>query len=296
MTVRSGAVAPARVWLEGARPRTLGAGVAPVLVGTAIAASDGTVVPWRAAAALVVALALQIGTNYANDYSDGVRGTDTRRVGPRRLTAAGLASPTTVRRAALVSFAVAGVAGAALAVAVDLRLLLVGVAAVAAAVLYSGGPRPYGYAGWGEVSVLVFFGLVATVGSAYVHLERVPVVALPASLAVGLPACAMLLANNLRDRENDAESGKRTLVVRFGARAGRRLYTGCVAGGFAAVAATAATRPAAALALLALPLAVRPIRLVQGRGEPGPLVAALVGTARLQLVLAVLLAGALWTS
>jgi len=166
-----------RVWVQGARPRTLVAAVCPVLVGTAAAAAEGPVVAWRALAALVVALALQVGVNYANDYSDGRRGTDT----PARLTAAGLAAPAAVKRAAGVAFAVAAVAGLALAVAVDLRLLLVGVAAIAAAVLYTGGPRPYGYSGFGELAVLAFFGVVATCGSAYVQLERVPPVAVAAS-------------------------------------------------------------------------------------------------------------------
>lgn len=284
------------VWLEGARPRTLGAAVAPVLVGTALAASEGPVVPWRAGAALLVALALQVGTNYANDYSDGVRGTDAARRGPRRLTASGLASPRAVRRAAALSFAVGAAAGLAVAVAVDLRLLVVGALALAAGVLYSGGPRPYGYAGWGEAVVLLFFGFVATLGAAYVHRERVPPAALLAAPAVGLPACAMLLANNLRDRESDARAAKRTLAVRLGAPAGRRLYTACMVGALVAVAALALARPPAALALAAAPLAARPVRLVHQGSDAPALVAALAGTARFQVVLALLLAGGLWRS
>jgi 1,4-dihydroxy-2-naphthoate octaprenyltransferase len=278
-------------WWQGARPRTLSASVAPVVVGTAVAARYGTVVPWRAAAAVVVAVALQVGVNYANDYSDGVRGVDTaRRKGPVRLTASGLARPAAVKRAAVLAFAVAAAAGIALAVAVDLRLLLVGVAAVLAAALYSGGPRPYASAGLGELSVLVFFGFVATCGSAYVHLERVPWLALPASVAVGLPACAILLVNNLRDIETDRAAGKRTLAVRVGAARTRGLYGASVVGSFVAVVAVAVATPPASLALAAAPLAVAPLRTVASRSDPPSLVAALVATARLELVLAVLLA------
>lgn len=284
------------VWIEGARPRTLGAAVAPVLVGTALAAADGSVVAWRAGAALTVALALQVGTNYANDYSDGVRGTDAHRHGPRRLTASGIVAPAAVRRAAVAAFAVAAVAGSALALAVDVRLLVLGAAAIAAGGLYSGGPHPYGHAGLGEVAVLLFFGVVATCGSAYVHLEHVPPVALPASLAVGLPACAMLLANNLRDEDTDRLAGKRTLVVRLGARVGRRLYAASVAGAFLSAAALAVARPLAILAFAALPLAARPLALVRLRSDPTGLVAALVATARLQLVFGLLLAVGLWAS
>src|SRR2546429_10001972 len=162
-------------WFAGARPRTLGAALSPVLVGTAAAYADAdTLIWWRAVAALVVALALQIGVNYANDYSDGVRGTDTKRAGPLRLTASGVAAPTAVRNAAALAFGVAAVVGLALAIAVDLRLLFVGAVAIAAAVLYTGGPRPYGYSGLGEIAVLVFFGFVATAGAADVPPERVP--------------------------------------------------------------------------------------------------------------------------
>jgi 1,4-dihydroxy-2-naphthoate octaprenyltransferase len=283
-------------WVAGARPRTLPASVSPVLVGTAAAASEGPVVLWRAGAALVVALALQVGVNYANDYSDGRRGTDAHRQGPVRLTASGVVAPEAVRTAALAAFLVATVAGLALAVAVDLRLILVGVACIAAAALYTGGPRPYGYSGFGEVAVLVFFGFVATAGSAYVQLERLPTVALVAALPVGLLACAILVANNLRDIGTDAEAGKRTLAVRLGPARTRRLYGACVGAAFATVIALALTRPPAALALLAVPLAVAPMRIVSTRSDPPSLVAALVATARLQLVASVLLAAGLWIS
>jgi 1,4-dihydroxy-2-naphthoate polyprenyltransferase len=266
-------------------------------VGTAAAAAEGPLVAWRAAAALVVAVALQVGVNYANDYSDGLRGTDTpARLGPARLTAAGLAAPAAVRRAAGVAFAVAAVAGLALAVAVDLRLLLVGMAAVAAAVLYTGGPRPYGYAGLGELAVLAFFGVVATCGSAYVQLERVPAAAAAASLPVGLGAVAILLANNVRDIDGDRLAGKRTLAVRLGRDRSRDLFTAVVAAIFAGAALLGLARPPVLVTLAALPLAVAPVRLVRGRSDGPGLIAALGATARLQLAVSVLLAAGLWLS
>jgi 1,4-dihydroxy-2-naphthoate octaprenyltransferase len=284
-------------WVAGARPRTLGAALSPVIVGTAAAYADtDTVIWWRAVAALVVALALQVGVNYANDYSDGVRGTDTKRAGPLRLTASGVAAPTAVRSAAALAFGVAAVVGLALAIAVDLRLLVVGAIAIAAAVLYTGGPRPYGYSGLGEVAVLVFFGFVATAGSAYVQLERVPTAAWWGAVAVGLLACAILLANNIRDIDTDSVTGKRTLPVLVGAPVARGLFVGCVAGAFVAVAAVGVLYPPALIALAALPLAVQPVRLVLTRRDPPSLVAALVGTARLEVVVAVLLALGLVTA
>jgi 1,4-dihydroxy-2-naphthoate octaprenyltransferase len=181
-------------------------------------------------------------------------------------------------------------------VAVDLRLILVGVACIAAAALYTGGPRPYGYSGFGEVAVLVFFGFVATAGSAYVHLERLPTVALAAALPVGLLACAILVANNLRDIDTDAEAGKRTLAVRLGPARTRALYQFCVMGAFVVVALLGVVRPPAALALVAVPLALGPLRIVSTRRDPPSLVTALGGTARLQLVTSALLALGLWTS
>ena len=282
------------LWWQGARPRTLGAAISPVFVGTAVASRYGSVVWWRAVLALVVALALQIGVNYANDYSDGVRGVDLARKGPLRLTASGLVPAASVKRAALLAFAAAAAAGLVLAVAVDLRLILVGVVAIAAAALYSGGPRPYASAGLGEVSVLVFFGLVATCGSAYVQLERVPWLAVGGAVTVGLLACAILLVNNLRDVESDAVAGKRTLAVRIGAAATRSLYTASVTGGLAVPLALAPAAPGALLALAAAPLAAGPVRTVATRRDPPSLVAALVATARLQLVASALLALGLW--
>jgi 1,4-dihydroxy-2-naphthoate octaprenyltransferase len=284
------------VWLAGARPRTLPASVSPVLVGTAVAAAEGSVIPWRALAAMVVALALQVGTNYANDYSDGRRGTDAHRAGPRRLTASGLVAPHRVLRAAGVAFAVAAAAGLALALAVDLRLLVVGAACIAAGALYTGGPKPYGYSGFGEVAVLVFFGFVATAGSAYVQLARLTGLALLASLPVGLLACALLVANNLRDVDTDAASGKLTLAVRLGPARTRVLYRACMGGTFVGLLAIGVARPPALVALAAAPLAVTPLRLVAQRRDAPGLIAALVGTARLQLVACALLAAGLWVS
>jgi 1,4-dihydroxy-2-naphthoate octaprenyltransferase len=272
----------------------LGAAISPVLVGTGAGSLDGGIVWTRAVAAAVVALALQVGVNYANDYSDGVRGTDAERRGPLRLTATGLATPTAVRNAAAISFGVAAVVGAVLSLVVNPWLLLIGAAAILAAVTYTGGPRPYGYVGLGEVMVLVFFGFVATVGSAYVQHATLPGVAWIAALAVGLPACGILLANNVRDVDSDRVTGKRTVAVRIGAPRARRLYVACIAGSLLAVIACAAFVPWALLALLALPLSVAPVRAMLTRHDPPGLIAALVGTARFQLVLAVLLAIGLW--
>jgi 1,4-dihydroxy-2-naphthoate octaprenyltransferase len=280
----------ARVWVIGARPRTLPASTVPVVVGTAVAAAEGHVIWWRAAAALVVALALQIATNYANDYSDGVRGTDAVRVGPIRLVASGLASPASVKRAAVTAFAVAAAGGLALAAAAGWWLLLVGAACIAAGWLYTGGPRPYGYLGLGELFVFVFFGLVATAGTAYVQLERLTGLALAAGVAVGLLAVALLVVNNLRDIPGDAASGKRTLAVRVGAPATRNLYATVMLTPFAVAAAMAVSRPGSLLALLALPLAIGPVRQVMAGAAGKDLIPVLGATARTQLVFGVLLA------
>jgi 1,4-dihydroxy-2-naphthoate octaprenyltransferase len=286
----------ARLWYQGARPKTLGAALSPVLVGTAAGSLDGPINWPRAAAAAVVALALQIGVNFANDYSDGVRGTDAQRRGPVRLTATGLATPHAVRRAAFVAFATAAVVGTALSLVVNPWLLVVGIAAVVAAVTYTGGPKPYGYIGLGEVMVLVFFGFVATVGSAYVQHATLPGVAWVAALAAGLPACGILLANNVRDVDTDRVSGKRTLAVRLGAARARGLYVACIAGAITAVVACGAFVPAALVAVLALPLAVAPVRAMLTRHDPPGLVAALIGTVRFQLALSALLAIGLWAN
>ncbi len=282
-------------WVAGARPRTLPIAVVPVLVGTAVAAAEGRVIWWRSAAALVVSLALQVGVNYANDFSDGVRGTDAARVGPLRLVAGGLASPQAVRRAAFISFAVSGLAGLALVLATSPWLLAVGAASIAAAWFYTGGPRPYGYAGFGEVFVFVFFGLVAVAGTAYVSLSRVTGLAVLAGVPVGLLAVSVLVVNNLRDIPTDAEAGKRTLAVRLGDGATRWLYIGCLLAAFATAVAVAADRRLALIVLPALALAAIPVRDV-GRGASGrQLVAVLVMTGRLVLVFGVLFAaGIAW--
>ncbi|MCZ7535125.1 MAG: 1,4-dihydroxy-2-naphthoate polyprenyltransferase [Acidimicrobiia bacterium] len=283
-------------WVQGARPRTLGAALSPVMVGTAAASLEGPTIWWRAASALVVALALQIGVNYANDYSDGVRGADAYRRGPVRLTASGIASPRAVKRAAIVAFGVAAAVGLGLSLAADPRLLVVGAAAVAAGALYTGGPRPYGYSGLGEVMVLVFFGFVATAGSAYVQVDRVPAAAWWGSLVSGLPACAILLVNNLRDVASDRVAGKRTLVVRLGRPVGRVLFTLCLVGALASTAAIGASHRWALVGLAAAPLAVRPALLAVSEADAPPLVRALTGTVLFQVVLAALLAAGLWAS
>jgi 1,4-dihydroxy-2-naphthoate octaprenyltransferase len=230
------AVATAQQWVAGARPRTLPAALAPVLVGTGVAAYQWHVSWGRAALALVVALALQVGVNYANDYSDGIRGTDADRVGPIRLVGQGLAAPTQVRTAAALAFGVAALAGLVLVLRTEAWwLLAVGALAILAAWFYTGGPRPYGYAGLGEVFVLVFFGVVATVGTAYVQTLAITWLALVLSVGVGLLAVAILVANNLRDIPGDTVAGKRTLAVRLGDLGTRRFFLACLAGAFVIV-------------------------------------------------------------
>ena len=287
----------ARLWVAGARPRTLGAAIAPVVVGTAAAHHAVGATSWgRAVLALVVALGMQVGVNYANDYSDGVRGTDRDRKGPVRLTATGLATPRAVAVAAGLAFVVAAGAGIALAAIVSWWLVALGAAAILAAVGYTGGPRPYGYHGLGEVMVLTFFGFVATAGSAFVQLERVPATAWWGSLTVGLLASAILVANNVRDLDTDGASGKRTLAVRLGSGRARALYVACIVGAFVAIALIAIDAPWALVGLLAVPLAVPPTRTVLRAQEAPALVAALVATARLEVVVAALVGIGLWVS
>jgi 1,4-dihydroxy-2-naphthoate polyprenyltransferase len=282
-------VAAARDWLAGARPRTLPAAVVPVMVGCGVAFGYGRFSLWRALLALAVALALQIGVNYANDYSDGVRGTDERRVGPVRLVAAGIAPPRQVLRAALGCFAVACLAGFVLAAVTSWWLLLLGAAAVAAAWTYTGGSRPYGYRGLGEVAVFAFFGVAAVTGTACVEMGHLTWLAAIASLPVGLLACALLVINNLRDIPSDSVTGKRTLAVMLGDPRTRLLYSACTLIPFAATTAIAPARPLALLTLAALPLALAPNRSVRA-GTAGPaLIAALGMTGRLQLAFGALL-------
>jgi 1,4-dihydroxy-2-naphthoate polyprenyltransferase len=288
------------VWVQGARPRTLGAGVTPVVVGTAAA---GILVPWRFVAALLVALGLQVGVNLANDFHDGMRGVDTpNRLGPPRLVSSGLAPARTVLLAALLSILVAGVAGLALAAATTWWLVPIGAVAMLALWLYSGGPRPYAELGLGEVMVFVFFGLMATAGSGFVQAETAPAAAWWAAVPVGLLAVAILVANNLRDIPTDAVAGKRTLAVRLGERRTRRFYRLCVSGAFAGVVAGVVVDaidrgsglPAwSLLAFGAVVAAIEPMRTI-GHASGRALIGVLVGTARLQIVFGVLLALGLW--
>ena len=277
-------------WVIGARPRTLPAAVVPVLVGIACATGEGGIVWWRVGAALVVSLALQVGVNFANDYSDGVRGTDTERVGPVRLVASGLASPSAVKRAALVAFGVAALVGLALAAATTWWLLAVGVACIAAAWGYTGGPSPYGYLGLGELFVFVFFGLVATVGTTYVGVERVTALPVVGGCGVGCFACVLLVVNNLRDIPTDTAAGKRTLAVRIGDHRTRALFVGLLAAAFVFAGVTAVWRPTALLVVLAIPVALIPVRTVLDGARGPALIRVLGGTGRAQLAYGILFA------
>lgn len=271
-------------WVVGARPRTLPAAIAPVVVGTGLAINAGSLHAGQAGLALVVALALQVGVNFANDYSDGIRGTDNMRVGPVRLVGQDLARPPAVRLAAFIAFGVACLAGLALVFATQTWwLLIVGVACVAAAWLYTGGPRPYGYHGLGEVFVLIFFGLVPVVGTFYVQSGTITLAAVIASVGVGALACAVLVTNNLRDLPSDQQVGKHTLAVRLGEHRTRGLYVACI------VATAIATIIVAAiiswLVLLALAtFIIAPLRLILS-GATGPaLIPALKQTGLLVLI------------
>ncbi|MEX2290751.1 MAG: 1,4-dihydroxy-2-naphthoate polyprenyltransferase [Mycobacteriales bacterium] len=277
-------------WLQGARPRTLPAALAPVLVGSGAADLAGSFRPVRALLALVVALALQVAVNYANDYSDGVRGTDDDRVGPLRLVGSGVAPPQAVKAVAVACFAVAATAGLVLAFLTTLWLLPLGLLMIAAAWGYTGTASPYGYHGFGEVSVFVFFGLVAVLGTTFVQAERFILASLLGGVACGALACAILVTNNLRDIPTDAAAGKRTLAVRLGDRRTRLLYLALVVLAFAVLPALALVTPWALLALLALPLAVSPVRRVRDGVTGRDLVPVLAGTGRLQLAYAALLA------
>lgn len=280
-------------WVAGARPRTLPAAIVPVAVGTAAAVGrvDGGLIWWRAGAALVVAMAIQVGTNYANDYSDGIRGTDSEaRVGPMRLVGSGAASPGAVKRAALLSFGVAAIAGLALTVAVGPILLVVGALSFAAGWFYTGGPRPYGYAGLGEVFVFVFFGLVATVGSAYVQTEDVFWLAVGVAVPVGFLATALLVVNNLRDIPSDTAAGKRTLAVKLGDLRTRWLYVLLLIGAFLCLIPIAGLAAiGAAFAFIGIPFARKPVERVLG-GATGPaLIPVLGATGRVQMIYGALL-------
>jgi 1,4-dihydroxy-2-naphthoate octaprenyltransferase len=282
------------VWVEAARPRTLPASAAPVLVGTAAGATHGGLVVWRFLLALAVALSVQIAVNYANDYFDGVRGIDTvQRAGPRRAVASGLVSPPAMLAAVAAAIVVAAAAGVVLAATVSWWLLLIGLGSFVALLGYSGGPRPYASEGLGEVFVFLFFGLVATAGSAYVQHREIPASAWVGVVATGLLAVAILVVNNLRDVPTDAVAGKRTLAVRIGEARTRWLFVALIAAGLAlaAVGVPLASHSGwPLLALIALPLAREPVTVVRDGGVGRALIPALGGTGRLELAVAVLLA------
>ena len=285
------AVTAASDWVAGARPRTLPAALAPVLVGSAAAAYEHGFRWENALLAVAVSLALQVGVNYANDYSDGVRGTDADRVGPLRLVGSGRASPGAVKAAAFCCFGVAGVCGLALAATSSWWLVAVGAVAIAAAWFYTGGSHPYGYHGLGEISVFVFFGLVAVAGTTYVQLGRVTLLSLAGGVGLGALAAAILVANNLRDIPSDAVHGKRTLPVRLGDRRSRSLYVGLLAvAGCVAVLLGIVVTGWAALALVAAPYAVRASRTVMAGTRGEGLVAVLGDTGLAELTYAVGLA------
>jgi 1,4-dihydroxy-2-naphthoate octaprenyltransferase len=279
-------------WLIGARLRTLPAAAVPVLLGSAVGVGEGGARWWTVPFAAVVSAALQVGVNYANDYSDGVRGSDDVRVGPTRLVASGLASAPAVKRAAFVSFAAAAAAGLVLAASTTWWLLLVGAASVLAAWFYTGGSNPYGYIGLGEVFVFVFFGLVATAGTTYVLLERLPAMTWVLGSAAGSLSCSLLVINNLRDIPTDREVGKRTLAVRLGDRFTRRFYVVLLAASLLLLVPVALLgRPLALLGLGSAVIAVTPIRVVR-RGAVGrELIEVLAGTGKMQLAFGVLVAG-----
>jgi len=276
-------------WVLGARPRTLPAAIAPVVVASALAGSDFN---WfRAALALKVGVWLQIGVNYANDYSDGVKGTDENRIGPTRLVASGLASAIAVKKAAFISFVIASVAGLWLSLLTSPLLILIGILAIAAAWGYTGGKNPYGYSGLGEVSVFTFFGLVATMGTYYVQTESVTALSFIVAIPMGALSCAILAVNNIRDRAQDELVGKRTLAVRLGDRKARHVYVSLLV--LAHVAAVATLIPTAMLTLLVAPMSFSISKLVLSGVSGKELIPALGRTGKLQLIFAILFALAL---
>ncbi len=282
-----------RIWLMAARPRTLPAAIAPVLVGTSLAIAQGTFHPLAFLAAMLGSIFIQIGTNLANDYSDARRGTDTDdRLGPVRVTAGGLAPPRQVLLATYVTFGLAVLCGVYLTLVAGPELLLVGVASILAGVLYTGGPRPYGYEGLGELFVFLFFGVVAVVGSYYVQVQRLPWEAFALSVPVGLLAAAVLVVNNVRDLETDRRARKRTLAVRIGRERTRALYAGMVAGAFVGALVpwlAGSLGPWLLLTWLALPVALPIVQTVRERTDGPSLNGALARTGMLLLVFCLLL-------
>ncbi|GAB4589345.1 1,4-dihydroxy-2-naphthoate polyprenyltransferase [Nocardia sp. IFM 10818] len=277
-------MATAAQWIEGARPRTLPNAIAPVLVGTGAAASIDGAVWWKAVLCLLLSLSLIIGVNYANDYSDGIRGTDDERVGPLRLVGSKLASPAAVRNAAIGCLALGAVIGLVLTATSAWWLLLVGAACLAGAWFYTGGRNPYGYSGFGEIAVFVFFGLVAVLGTQYVQAGTVDWAGLVCAVAVGSFSSAVLVTNNLRDIPTDSVTGKTTLAVRLGDSRTRTLHLALIMIPYVATLTLAARTPWALAGLVALPLAVKanePVRT--GKNGPG-LIPALAGTGLALLV------------
>jgi 1,4-dihydroxy-2-naphthoate polyprenyltransferase len=273
-------------WVAGARPRTLPAAIAPVLVATAYAGDNWNLS--RALQALIVSLALQVGVNYANDYSDGIRGTDDSRIGPIRLTASGLAKPIAVRRAAFISFFIAALVGLNLAIAISWWLIAVGIVAIGAAWGYTGGSQPYGYKGLGEISVFLFFGIVATVGSYFVQVEKINLGIFFIATPLGTLACAILAINNLRDREQDQIVGKRTVAVRLGDSGARRLYIALLV--TAHLFALLTLQLGALITLLVAPLTWNLIRRVLAGAAGAELIPFLARTGQLQLLFSALFA------
>lgn len=272
----------------GARPRTLPAALVPVAVGGACASASADAVWWRISLALIVSLALQVGVNYANDYSDGVKGTDSVRVGPLRLVGSGVASASAVKRAAFICFGVAAIAGLVLAVQTSLWLILVGIAAIISAWTYTGGPLPYGYAGLGEVFVFIFFGVVATMGTEFAVSEKVTGVGAVASVAVGAFACALLAVNNLRDIPGDTVSGKRTLAVKLGDAGTRKLFALILMAAATAIVVTSFTAGPFAMAGLIGVIAARPAISDIAKGLKGrDLIPVLGAVGRAQMILGV---------
>ena len=279
-----------RAWVAGSRPRTLPAAVVPVAIGTALAQVEHGAVLWRALLALVVSMALQVAVNFANDYSDGIRGTDNVRVGPLRLVGSGVFSPKKVKLAAFVALAVAALAGLVLASVTSWWLLGVGAAAMVSAWFYTGGSKPYGYAGFGEVFVFVFFGVVAVVGTVYVQTETFPATAWIAAIPVGLMAMALLVVNNLRDIPGDTLANKNTLAVRLGDPATRKLYLACVGLGVAGciAIALAAHRPLALAGLATFAVLGRPVKAITSGAKGRDLIAVLGGTGKAQMAFGLL--------
>ena len=292
MDVAVAPLSPAGVWWSAVRPVTLVASVAPVIAGTAVAINESGTRWWAGLGALVVALAMQLGVNFANDYSDFVRGADKQRVGPVRASSSGVVKPEHVRLAAGAAFGVAALGGLALSFAIDWRLIFVGAASILAGWLYTGGPRPYGYLGLGEVFVFVFFGLVATVGTVYVETSTIPALAVLVGAGIGFLACAILVLNNLRDIETDAAAGKRTLATLIGRARTRILLLALVAAAFAVPIAALAMQladEAVLVALLAIPLASMPVYIAFRRTSASRLVLALKLMALAELAYALLI-------